>query len=183
MFTLLHIGMELNAFLSSTRRSLPPRLVPHPSGSIRRLDVNSIRARLQSVPMSASGVPTPTFHCSARPVRSALSLPMVAHAAAMLRRQCYPLLLCFLSAASAGVCAPSSTCDGPRRVVNLRNLFSVCKKSPFFPSAERKCMVLDPAARACAAAGGGARRGRRAGGGERRGAAGNGRMSARHRPV
>ena len=115
-------------FSSSTRRLLLSRLVPHPSGSISRLDVNSIRAKLQSVPMSASGAPTTTSHCSARPVRSAPSLPMVAHAAAMLRRQGFPLLLCFLSAASADVCAPSSTCDGPRRVVNLRNLFSVCKK-------------------------------------------------------
>eukprot|EP01046_Picozoa_sp_COSAG06_P056515 COSAG06_NODE_10713_length_1630_cov_24.267146_3_plen_87_part_00 len=72
--------IELNVFSSSTRRSLPSGMVPHPSGSIRRLDVNSIRAKLQTVPMSALDAPTTTSHCSAHLVRSALSLPMVAHA-------------------------------------------------------------------------------------------------------
>ena len=77
---IIHVMMELNVFTSSTRRSFPSRLVQHPSGSIRIMDVNSIRAVLQTVPMSASHAPTTTFHCSARPVRLAPSLPMVAHA-------------------------------------------------------------------------------------------------------
>ena len=76
MFT----SIELNVFSSSTRHSLPSRMVLHLSGSIRRLDVNSIRAKLQTVPSSALDAPTTTSHCSARPVRSAPSLPMVAHA-------------------------------------------------------------------------------------------------------
>jgi hypothetical protein len=81
MCTLLHIRMALNVFISSTRRSFPSRLVQHPSGSIRTMDVNSIPAVLQTVPTTpASGAPTTTFHCSARPVRLAPSLPMVAHA-------------------------------------------------------------------------------------------------------
>ena len=80
MYTLLRFRMALNVFTSSTRRSFPSRLVQHPSGSIRIMDVNSIRAVLQTVPMSASHAPTTTFHCSARRVRLAPSLPMVAHA-------------------------------------------------------------------------------------------------------